>query len=324
MLPGLSAARLRDSLLTPAGPWQQVDALDSIDSTNAWSLRDPRPWRVVAAAEQSAGRGRRGRDWSSPPGTSVAISLTVPMAPDPAAWGWLPLLTGLATRDALQEVTGSSGFTVKWPNDVLARRSTGDRGDAGRRRAGDQHELSEPGEQHELSESGWGKICGILCEATGAGLVVAGVGVNVTVPAQGLPVPTATSLRLCGHEVAREDVVIALARAFAAWHGLWYAGSAGLPTLRQAYRRHCATLGAPVRIHLGIGAEQDVQGDLKVDAQERVVFGQALDVDDSGEIVIQTTEGVRRFSAGDVVHLRPFDRPDAHEHRDVQGRAHNA
>lgn len=277
MSPGLSAARLRECLLTPAGPWQRVDVPAVVDSTNAWSVRDPRPWRVVAAGEQSAGRGRRGRNWETPPGTSVAVSLTVPMPTDPARWGWLPLLTGLATRDALAHVTGSADFALKWPNDVLAF----------------DPDTSRPG------GPGWAKLCGILCETTGSGLVVAGVGVNVSVPRDALPVPTATSLALLGHRVAREDVVVALARAFAGWHERWYAGGAGLDDVRRAYRAHCATLRTMVRIHLGVSANAGTD--------EEVVTGEALDVDDSGEIVIQTTAGVRRFAAGDVVHLRPSD-----------------
>lgn len=280
MPPGLSQARLRECLLTPAGPWQLVDVPVSVDSTNAWSLRDPQPWRVIAAGEQSAGRGRRGRSWQTPRGTSVAVSFTVPMPGDLARWGWLPLLTGLATRDALADVTGSPDFALKWPNDVLALDRDG----------------SRPG------GPGWAKLCGILCETTGSGLVVAGVGVNVSVPREALPVPAATSLALLGYEVAREDVVIAVARAFAGWHERWYAGGAGLDALRRAYRAHCATLGTIVRIHLGVSGETGID--------EQVVTGEALDVDDSGEIVIQTTAGVRRFAAGDVVHLRPSDRSD--------------
>lgn len=281
MPPGLSQARLRECLLTPAGPWRQVEALATVDSTNAWSMRDPRPWRVVAAAEQSAGRGRRGRDWMTPAGSSVAVSLTVPMPADPAGWGWLPLLTGLAARDALAEVSGTPHFALKWPNDVLAR----------------DRAPSPP------EGPGWGKLCGILCETTGSGLVVAGIGVNVSVPRSALPVASATSLRLLGHDVEREDVVVALARAFATWHSQWYAGGAGLDAVRRAYRRHCATLGTRVRIHLGVAGSAG--GD------EEVVTGRAVDVDDSGEIVIQTTAGVRRFAAGDVVHLRPGARTDA-------------
>ncbi len=277
---GRSDTRLRDSFLTSAltsgGPWRVVDVLDAVDSTNAASLRAPQAWRVVVAAEQTAGRGRRARGWVSPPGTSVAVSLTVPMAADPASWGWLPLLTGLATRDALEAVSGSDAFTLKWPNDVLALESAdGAAGSTG----------SDP----------WRKICGILCETAGSGLVVAGVGVNVSVPRTALPVATATSLQLCGHRVDREDVVIALVEAFARWHGHWVGGGSGLDLVRAAYRRHCSTLGTAVRIHLGPG---------------QVVAGRALDVDDSGEIVIQATEGVQRFAAGDVVHLRPSGRDE--------------
>ncbi|MBK7721391.1 MAG: biotin--[acetyl-CoA-carboxylase] ligase [Austwickia sp.] len=293
MPPGLSQARLREYLLTPTGPWQHVDVQERVDSTNAWSTRDPRPWRVAVAGEQSAGRGRRGRDWSSPPGTSVSISLTVPMAADPLAWGWLPLLTGLATRDGLAEVTGASdpdAFVLKWPNDVLARESAAD-----------------PAQEPR-------KICGILCETTADALVVAGIGVNVSVARQDLPVPTGTSLALCGSVVSRDDVVIAVARAFARWHERWYAGGAGLEEVRRSYRRHCGTIGAPVRIDLGVSLRDGphphdgVAGGAPAAGFGQVVEGTAVDVDETGEIVIQTTQGRRSFAAGDVVHLRRVPR----------------
>lgn len=267
----LSEAQLRDCLLTVDSPWRHVVALETVDSTNAWSLRQLRPWQVVAAAEQTAGRGRRDRGWVSAPGTSIAMSFTVPMVPEPASWGWLPLLTGLAARDALAVVSGSEAFTLKWPNDVLA---------------------------YERATGHWGKICGILCEAGASGLAVAGIGVNMSMSRAELPVPHATSLHLCGYDAAarqREQVVIALASAFARWHGHWLAGADGLERVRAAYRERCGTLGAPVRIHLGA---------------DQVIHGEALDVSATGEIVMQTTDGVRQFSAGDVVHLRPAGTPD--------------
>lgn len=240
-----------------------------IDSTNAESLRRPTPWRVVAAAHQSAGRGRLSRGWESPPGTSVAMSLTVPVPGERSDAGWLPLLAGVAMLDTLAALTGRpEGFGLKWPNDVLAN-------PVGAARIGGP-------------EDGWGKVCGILCEMAG-GLVVIGVGVNITVPREGLPVATATSLDLCGHHgIEPTDVVAAFAGQVARRHQQWSAE--GLDGLRSAYRSRCRTLGALVDIHIPDGA---------------VVRGVASGIDDWGRVVLDTADGTSRaFAAGDVVHLR--------------------
>lgn len=260
---------IREALVTADGPWRYVRCLDEIDSTNAFSLAHPRPWQVVTCRHQRAGRGRHSRPWVAPAGASVALSVTVPMPPEPTSWGWLPLVTGLAVLDALGEVTGSPHrFALKWPNDVLAQESTGV----------------------------WGKICGILCElaptATGP-LVVAGVGLNVALERADLPVPTATSLTLAGFErPGGAEVVVAVARAFAAWHDRWYGGSrAGL---RAAYRARCDTLQRDVEVHLPDGA---------------LARGRAVDIAAGGELLVDVAaedgNTVRHaFAAGDVIHVR--------------------
>lgn len=278
MAMALSETPIREALVTAAGPWREVLCPGEIDSTNAASLADPRPWRVLTSRHQTSGRGRHSRAWSSPPGASVALSLTVPMAPDAGRWGWLPLVTGVAVVDALGLVTGAPDrFALKWPNDVLAR-------DVGGR---------------------WGKLCGILCELaparSGAGadpLVVAGVGINVALSRAELPVPTATSLTLAGFDRPGEgDLVVAVARAFADWHDAWYAGPAD--AVQAAYRSRCDTLGRDVEVHL---------------PDSSTVRGRAVDIARGGELVVEvaTANGGserREFASGDVIHVRPSGAP---------------
>ena len=95
-------------LVTPGPPWLPVEVHDSVGSTNAELARDPRVWRVVTAEEQRAGRGRHDRAWTTTPGTSIAASILVPR-PASAPPGWVPLVVGLALRDAL---SGESGLDV--------------------------------------------------------------------------------------------------------------------------------------------------------------------------------------------------------------------
>ena len=90
---------LRAALLTSDSPWQDLEHHATISSTNARAAMVGEPWRVVVADHQSEGRGRLARSWEAPPGTSVAVSATVPLPPEGA--GWLPLLAGLSVAEAI-------------------------------------------------------------------------------------------------------------------------------------------------------------------------------------------------------------------------------
>ena len=202
-------------LVTPGPPWLPAEVHDSVGSTNVELAADPRPWRVVTAEEQRTGRGRLDRAWTTTPGTSIAASVLVPRPPN-APLGWVPLVVGLALRDAL---TTSSGVEValKWPNDLLVP-ADGDR-----------------------------KIAGILAELTPAGVVV-GTGVNIDQDRAELPVPTATSLRLSGAPgVSRERVLTAyLVRLAVLLREL----DDDPYAVRAAYEAACTTLGREVVVHL--------------------------------------------------------------------------
>lgn len=202
-------------------PWATPEWHDSLGSTNTEALADPRPGRVVVAEHQSAGLGRRGRVWESPPGTGMAISAVLPPVPSVVA-GWVPLAAGLAVRSALADSRWPVSAVLKWPNDVLL----------------------ESGPRP-------GKICGILTQVAATGAVVVGAGVNVDHEADQLPVPTATSWRLArGGAVlpdgAREAFLEDYLRHLATWH-------AGLEQedrepVRTAYLDACSTLGRRVAV----------------------------------------------------------------------------
>lgn len=137
------------------------------------------------------------------------------------------------------------------------------------------------------------KLAGILVERvdtpTGSA-AIAGVGLNVLQGRNQLP-PTATSLRLHGAaDVGPDDVLTALCDRLAEHYTAWRS-SAGDPAggLGVAYRRHCVTLGRYVRAELPAGTMTE---------------GRAVDVDDSGRLVLDTGSGRLPVGAGDIVHLR--------------------
>ncbi|WP_131103944.1 biotin--[acetyl-CoA-carboxylase] ligase [Ornithinimicrobium sufpigmenti] len=254
----------------PSGPpwgWEQPEAHATVGSTNSEALLDPRPGRVVVADHQSAGQGRRGRTWSSPPGTGMAISAVVPPLPASVV-GWVPLAAGLAVRAALRTSRWRLDVTLKWPNDVLVE--TGARP---------------------------GKLAGILAQVADGGTIVVGTGLNVDHDVDQLPVPTATSWRLCRGgaplpDGAREAFLHAYLSHLAHLHDELTAGR--VDGVREAYRQACGTLGRPVVVHGAAGTG---------------MTGTAVDVAADGALVLQGPGGRSEHHAGDVEHLRPGPHP---------------
>lgn len=209
----------------------QVEWHDRVASTNAEVARraaDGAPeGLLVVADEQFAGRGRQGRRWHAPAGTSLMASLLLRPQRDLEHVALLPLLTGLAVLEAAQAVTSArhaqdtaARFALKWPNDLLV----GDR-----------------------------KCAGILVEVPAVGVVVIGVGVNVDWRAVSRPpdVRHAVSLaEVAGDDVDRWDLLRRLVERFDHHYDRWLTDPiAVLP----AYRDRCATIGRPVRVERRAG-----------------------------------------------------------------------
>ncbi len=135
------------------------------------------------------------------------------------------------------------------------------------------------------------KCGGILAESVGESVVV-GAGLNISLDRDELPRPDAISLRLAGAEVDRNLLLAAVLDEFGDLLDCWRAadGDVDRSGLRARYLAACATVGQQVRIELPGG---------------RAATGLAVDVDPDGAIVVEQADGRRRYSAGDVVHLRP-------------------
>ena len=135
------------------------------------------------------------------------------------------------------------------------------------------------------------KCGGILAESSGD-LVVVGVGLNISLEQAELPRPDATSLLLLGASVDRNELLAAVLDEFGRLLADWRAagGDVDRAGLRPAYLAACVTLGSTVRLELPGG---------------EAVVGSAVDVDADGSIVLESGARRVRYSAGDVVHLRP-------------------
>lgn len=113
----LSADRLRDALTDAArARLRRIDVLGEVDSTNRY-LRD-HDADACFAEYQSAGRGRRGRQWLAAPFASILCSVAHQLPGGPAASAGLSLVAGVAAARAVA-AAGADGIGLKWPNDLV-------------------------------------------------------------------------------------------------------------------------------------------------------------------------------------------------------------
>lgn len=99
-----------------------LETFAEIDSTNSYLMQQPWPQpgcvHVAATMNQTAGRGRYGKTWLSPPGSGLCVSLAYTFARKPENLPALTLAIGLGAIKALQ-ASGAEGVMVKWPNDLV-------------------------------------------------------------------------------------------------------------------------------------------------------------------------------------------------------------
>ncbi|MGF0309465.1 biotin--[acetyl-CoA-carboxylase] ligase [Rhodococcus sp. IEGM1428] len=266
--PPLDVRALRRALVDgPQASWSRLDVVAETGSTNADLVAGAVNYAdrtALIAEHQDNGRGRHSRSFSGAPRSQILLSMLLKFPGiDPAVLGWLPLMTGIALVDALRTV-GEVDARLKWPNDVLIRGK---------------------------------KVSGILAEVAAHGpspTVVIGLGVNVSMTADELPVPTATSLALEKAAVLDRDTLVrSILRGVAAEVDSWRDSNWSTDVLAHRYRDRCGTIGQRVRVDLPGGEEK---------------FGTAVDVDEHGRMVIEMEHpdsGRLAVAAGDVTHLRP-------------------
>ncbi|MEN9713773.1 MAG: hypothetical protein RLZZ164_437 [Actinomycetota bacterium] len=195
------------------------------DSTNRELMAasaDLPNWAASVTDLQTAGRGRSGRTWEAPAGSSLLVSVLVrPLGVSATEFGWLPLIAGLSMANAISSFGGAQRAGVKWPNDLL------------------------------IDEK---KVCGILSELLpDVSGVVIGSGVNVFQTEDQLPLDTATSLAIRGIRVESLDQLLAaylteLKRNVEEFESA--RGDVDACTLRSRIKDACISLNRQVRVIL--------------------------------------------------------------------------
>lgn len=192
--------------------WSRVSSTNDLAARAAGSQAND--GLVIIAEEQTQGRGRLGRSWVAPPGSSLLLSLLLFPPPELAQVCWMTTLGAVAAAEVVEQFTGRPA-DIKWPNDVrVAAR----------------------------------KLAGVLVERRHGWVV--GIGLNVNIPAAAFPPElreTATALSLlAGRALDRSEVARALIRRLDARYtqGLDH----GLDPLESAWRSRLECLGGPVRV----------------------------------------------------------------------------
>ena len=145
----------------PVSEWAEMWSIPSLEIYRRISSTNNRlidlaktglaSFTVVIADEQTEGRGRAGKRWSSPDGAGLLMSVLLPASSVPQPFA--PLIVGVAVARAIEVLADGFSAQIKWPNDVLLE--------------------------------GY-KVAGILCESAGE-WIVTGIGVNIRTPVDGFP-----------------------------------------------------------------------------------------------------------------------------------------
>ena len=261
-LPALNTSELGRNLLL----------LSEVDSTNRY-LKDnggELPHGTVCCTDrQTAGKGRRGREWNVPPGRSLALSVLFKPAVLTRQEGeasLLPLLCGLAAARALDRLTSSGPvpFGIKWPNDIVC---------SGK------------------------KLGGILCESRldrSGGYTVAGIGINLCQTREDfrrLGLDHATSLALW--RPAAPSPAQTAAAFIEELEPLWQTWRReGFGPLREEFARRCVTLGQEVRVYASLTEA----------GEPPLLEGTAVGIDDAGRLCVRgaADNSITAVSAGEV------------------------
>lgn len=253
--------------------FRTVISVEETDSTNSFALASAASGEdeglVVLADRQTAGRGRHGRSWFSPPGTNIHMSLLLRPYLNARDASLLTIMTAVGACAALREAAHCDAG-IQWPNDIVLNGK---------------------------------KLGGILIEAKTENrlviIAVIGIGINVNVLITELPdeiKASATSLRAeIGTVFEREKITLALLKNIDSLHRTLFSRHAG--SLERSVRRSARDM----LIHRWKELDMTLGKSIAVKTSRGVLRGKAMDVDGYGMLHVMTADGrIVKIHAGDI------------------------
>jgi BirA family transcriptional regulator, biotin operon repressor / biotin---[acetyl-CoA-carboxylase] ligase len=256
--PALDPSLILSELAKTSSKWLDIKVLAQVESTNDLAILELSNASgdsvfSVTADEQLKGRGRLQREWRSPFGAGIALSVAIPVKFFRCEVSAIPLLVGIAASNCLMGL--GANVRLKWPNDLMI----------------------------EVSPSELKKIGGILVQRQGDHVVV-GIGINTDLQLRELPTENATSLSLLGIEASREALIADL---------IFQLENTALLAPKE-------WLSLYIRLSSTIGTEVMV-----TKQADSVVMGIAINVLESGALLLESPGGPVEITSGDVVQVRP-------------------
>jgi len=256
--PALDPSLILSELAKTSSKWLDIEVFEQVDSTNDIAISrlantTPKSVFSITADQQLKGRGRLQREWHSPFGAGIALSVAIPTKFFSCETSAIPLLVGIAANNCLKKLGANA--KLKWPNDLMI--------------ANESTELK--------------KIGGILVQRQDE-YVVIGIGINVDLEAYELPTESATSLSLLEIITSRETLIADLLLQ------LEIVTKLSAEEWLSLYVQDSSTIGTQVTV---------------ARKAESMVTGVAISVLESGELLLDTDDGLIEITSGDVLQVRP-------------------
>ena len=223
---------------------------------------------IVVAKEQTHGKGRCGRNWESPQEGGLYVSFLITPIIHPSNIHLINFAAGLAVASHLKDSYGI-GAALKWPNDVIIP---------------EEHIMPDGNKMFNYK-----KICGILSEASispeKVKYCIVGIGINCkkqTIPTELLS--SACALDEYVSNIDNKELLISISNEL--FNRVKSFELEGKRKLLQEYVSFCSTIGKTIQVETG----------------DEVINGTAIGIEESGELSVETVNGVVKFSSVDVFH----------------------
>lgn len=238
---------------------------------------------VAIANEQTAGKGRLDRSWSTPPGSGIAMSIACHVDDWNLTPTVIPLVTGLAVHRALKSYAVSA--ELKWPNDIVVTdsvliqlpESAAELNSEAENCASENNAT----ENNSPENFEFRKLGGILVQLHADKLII-GIGINVGLSQEQLPTKQSTSLSVEGYAINRDELIVKVLEEInilRSENSQWLA----------EYSEICSTIGKQVRVIHNSKSKLD---------------GEAISVDETGALLVENLEKIYQVTVGDIVHLQ--------------------